>query len=253
MLNSIPVNSTPTPTNIVRDIAWIRGHVIALAIALAVIAGSILGGVSLTEGFIERHDARVAAATQKAEGVDTSAQAALLSQLQQEHAENEARDAQQVALIQTLIQQMQAERAATAKQVTVDRSLDAADSAARLVQQTNSPPSAVSVAGDAVTMTLPLTRTVISDLDELTQSQKDVTNLTAQLDAQQTLTNDAKSEVSTANQVIAADKTELIATIKADVAACDVRVNKQAAKDRKRGLVMSVLSAIGALAARAAL
>ena len=236
-----PKPATPAPVNIIAtDIAWVRGHVISIVLAVALIAGSIIGGVSLFESLIERHDARVAAAQQAKEGVDTATQAALLAQLTQEHADNIQRDAQQAALIQTLVTQMQQQRAATVKQVAQDATLDAADAGARLSQQTKAAPGDVTVANDDVIMSLPLTRTVISDLDLLTQAQSDVVNLTGQLDSQQILTSDSKVELATANQVIAADKTELIATIKGDNDACNVRIDKQASKDRKRGFWATV-------------
>lgn len=222
-----------------KDITWIRGHAIVALLAVALIAGSIIGGVALFQSLIERHDARVAATQLQKEGVDTAAQAALVSQLAAEHADNVQRDAAQAALIQTLVAQMQQTRAATAKQVATDATLNAQAAGARLATQTNAGPGDVTVSNDTIALSLPLTRTVVADLDELTQAKSDVTNLTGQLGAQQTLTADAKTELGTANQVITADKVELIATIKADDSACVVKVNTavdaQAKKDRKRG------------------
>jgi phage FluMu protein gp41 len=240
-----PTASVPAPVLtplavIEKDITWIRAHILVALFAVALIAGSIIGGISLFESLIERHDARVAAAQQAKEGVDTAAQTALMTQLTQIQAQNAQRDAAQTALIQTLVQQMAQQHAVTAKQIQTDATLDAQAAAARLLTQTKASPSDVTVSNDIVSMSLPLTRTVIADLDLLPQAQSDVTNLQGQLSAQQILTSDAKAEAQNAQQVIAADKTELIATIKADNAACTVEVDKQAAKDRKRGFFASV-------------
>jgi hypothetical protein len=242
----------PVVSTVVRDLDWIRTHAIIALITVVIIAGSIMGGIAVFEDLIERHDARVAAAQLKKEGVDTSAQQALLAQLAQEHADNVQRDAQQTQLIASLVAQMSQQRAATAKQVATDATLDASDAAARLAQQTKAGPGDVTVANNAVTMSLPMTRNVVADLDELTQAQSDVSNLTSQLGAQQILTSDAKVELGTANQVIAADKTELIATIKADNAACDVKLDKQAAKARKRTFwtVLATAAGMGILFAK---
>ena len=83
-------------TTIEKDIVWIRGHVLVVLLAVALIAGSIIGGISLFESMVERHDARVAAAQLQKEGVDTATQggvrAATSAGLQ---AANTARDAQQ--------------------------------------------------------------------------------------------------------------------------------------------------------------
>jgi hypothetical protein len=248
---------TDTPTTplvtIERDIAWIRGHILASILAIALIAGSIIGGISLFESMIEKHDARVAAAQQAKEGVDTATTAALMAQLAQDRAANTARDVAQTALIQTLVTQMAQQRAQTAKQIVTDGTLDAKSAAARLVQQTKSSPSDVTVSNDIVSMTLPLTRIVVADLDLLPQAQSDVINLQSQLDAQKILTSDAKVEASDEKSVIAADKVELIQTIKSDNAACKVEVDQQASKDRKRGFWASVVSLVTGVVIRSVL
>jgi hypothetical protein len=255
------MSTTPAPTpaatttlaTIEKDITWIRGHIIIALLAVAIIAGSIIGGVSLFESLIERHDARVAAAQLQKEGVDTATQTAFLAQLEQDRAANTARDTQQAALIQTLVSQMAQQHAQTAKQIQTDATLDAKTAAARLVSQMKASSSDVTVTNDLVTLTLPLTRNVVASLDLLPQAQSDVVNLQGQLSAQQILTSDAKVEASDAQKVIAADKVELIATIKADNSACDVRIDKQARKDLKRGFWASVVSIVGGILIRSAL
>ena len=130
---------------------------------------------------------------------------------------------------------MQQQRAQTAKQVATDSTLDAQSAVARLTTQTKANPGDITTSNDLIVLPLPVARTVVSDLDIMVQAQNDVSNLQSQLDAQTTITNDTKNQLSTTNQIIVADKLELIATVKADNDACNVRVDKQAAKDRKRG------------------
>ena len=243
------MSTTPSPIiAIEKDLTWFHAHIIAVVFAVVMLAGIIIGGVSLFESLIERHDARVAAAQQAKEGVDTATTAALMAQLAQDRAANVQRDATQTALIQTLVQQMAQQRARTAKQIQTDATLDAQAAAARLVQQTKSAPTDVTVSNDLVTMTLPLTRIVVADLDLLPQAQADVNNLQSQLDAQKILTSDSKVEAQDAQKIIQADKTELIATIKADNSACQVRVDAQASKDRKRGFWVTLASFIAGAA-----
>jgi len=243
---------TPLAT-IERDITWIRGHILASILAIALIAGSIIGGISLFEGMVEKHDARVAAAQLQKEGVDTAATAALTAQLAQDRAANAARDAANTALIQSLVTQMAQQRAQTAQQIKTDATLDAKAAAARLVGQMKASPSDVTVSNDLVTMTLPLTRNVVASLDLLPQAQSDVNNLQSQLLAQQILTSDAKVEAEDAQKVVAADKIELIQTIKADNAACKVEVDAQAKKDRKRGFWATIGGILGGIAIRSVL
>lgn len=234
--------ATPTSplVSIEKDIKWVRGHIIVALLAVALIVGSIVGGVALFQDMQEKHDARIAQQAEAQNAANAAAQASLLNQLQQDREANAAREAANTALIQSLVSQMAQQRAATAKQIQTDVTLDARAAAARLVTQTKASPADVTVSNDAVTMTLPLTRTVVANLDQLAQSQSDVTNLEGQLDAQKILTSDAKVEASDAQKVIEADKVELISTIKSDQAACQDRVDKQAQKDRKRGLWASI-------------
>lgn len=245
---SIPAAPVSAITTIERDITWIKGHAIVALLAVALIAGSIIGGVSLFERLIEAHDARGAAAQQAKEGVDTATTAALMAQLAQDRVANIARDTAQTALIQTLIAQMAQQRAQTAKQIITDGTLDANSAAARIVAQTKAAPSQVTVNGNTVAMDLPLTRIVVADLDQLPQALSDVQNFQAQLAAQLILTRDAKTELGVANQLVEADKLELIATVKADNAACVVTTNnavdKRAAKDRKHGFWLALLGTI---------
>ncbi len=243
------MTDTPLAT-IERDITWVKGHILVVLLAIALIAGSIIGGISLFESMVERHDARAAAAQQAKEGVDTATTAALVAQLAQDHTANVARDAAQTALIQSLVQQMASQRAQTAKQIVTDGTLDIQAAAQRLAAQTHDETGDVGIKNDLVTMTLPLARIVVADLDLLPQAQADVNNLQSQLDAQKILTSDAKVETVDATKIIASDKVELIATIKADNAACKVEVDKQATKDRKRGLWASIISFASGLIVR---
>ena len=257
------MSSTPNPivpssiSVVARDLSWIHAHLLTALLTTGLIAGSVIGGVSLFESEIEKHDARVAAAQQKQEGVDTATQQALLAQLQQDRAADATRDSTQTALIQSLAAQLTQQRTATARQVQTDSTLDAQSAGTRLSEQTKAAPGDLTVANNLITMSLPLTRVVIADLDQYQQSQNDVTNLQSQLGAAQILTSDAKTELADANKIVAADKLELVATVKADDAACVVSTNRavdaQAAKDRKRGLWVAIGSAVLGVLVRGAL
>lgn len=245
------MSSQPTPPlpgkiisvpAIEKDVVWLKGHIVLVLASVALIAAIVMGSISLVEGLVERHDARTAATQQAIKQTADQNQAAMLSQLQQMRADDQVRDQQYQATIQSLVSRMAAERAATAKQVATDATLDTRAAADRLIGQTKASPSEVTVTNDTVTMDLPLTRTVVADLDQLVQSQSDVANFAAQLDAQKELTADAKGERDKAMSVVAADKVELIATMKSDAAECKLEMDKQASKDRKRGFWFNVAS-----------
>ena len=246
------MSDTPI-TTIEKDLTWFHAHILAVVFSVVLLAGIIIGGIGLFESLIERHDARVAAAQLQKEGVDTATQAALLAKFDATEAAATARETAQMALIQNLVQQMSQQHAQTAKQVAKDSNLDLQQAAQRLAQQTKMEDGSVGIKDDLITMSLPLTRIVITDLDLLPQAQSDVLNLQAQLSAQEILTSDAKLGVADAKNVIAADKAELIQTIKNDNAACKVEVDAQAKKDRKRGFWATIGGILGGIAIRSAL
>ena len=244
--------AVPVITKIENDIAWLKLHVITAILATILIAGGIISGIYLFEGLVEKHDARVAAAQQQAEGINTATQAALLAQLQKMQADSELRDTQAQATIQTLVQQLTANRAQAAQQAKNDATLDARSAADRLINQTKASPTDVTVSNDIVSLSLPLTRKVVTDEDVLAEDQLEIPNLQGQVTAQSTLATDAKDQLFVAQKTIAADKDELVSTIKADDAACKVQVDQQAAKGRKRNIWLTILGFVGGAAVRGA-
>lgn len=251
-----PAPPITTPETFVQkieaDYSWFKLHLIALVLTGLFLYGGVVLTMNGVRKLINDHDAAVAAAQQKQEGVDTQTVQSLVAQLQNEQTENATRDAQQTALIQSLVAQMKNNQAATQKQVQVDQSADAASTATRLAMQTKASSADVIASNNSVIMALPVARTVTSDLDLLSESQSDVTNLQGQLQAQQILNNDSKVELQTANQTIAADKTELVQTVKADDAACTTKVNDavtaQQLKDTKHNKIKEVASFVIGLA-----
>lgn len=240
-----PVVSAFTPKPAVATISM-TAHIVHLALFAAL----VFGGFHFYESARDKYDALEAAQQQKTEGVDTTTQAALLAQLQSEEASAEVRDAQQTALMQSLVAQLKASQVQTAKQVATDSTLDVKDAAQRLATQTNSGSGDVSIVNGNVAMSLPLTRTVITDLDLLPQAQASVTNLQGQLTASQTIEADKAQELATAQQTLTADKTELVATVQADSAACKVELDTQAKAARKRGIWETILGVVGGVAIR---
>lgn len=245
---SAPASKPATPAPAPATISM-TAHIIHLAL----FAAFVFGGFHIYDGIRDKYDALEATQQQKSEGVDTTAQAALLAQLQTEEANAEVRDAQQTALMQSLVAQLKASQAQTVKQIATDMTLDVKSAAQRLVDQTHYGSGDVSIVNGDVAMSLPLTRTVITDLDLLPQAQASVTNLQGQLTAEQTIEADKAQQLTTAQQTIGADKTELVATVQADNAACQVRLDTQAKAARKRSLWLTILGVAGGAVLRSVL
>lgn len=227
-------------TRIENDVAWLRTHFVYAVLFVAIVLGSIYGAVRLVNGIITAHDEKKDQQLSQVLANSKANDAALLARLDQDKQANDARDQQVNALLGTLIAQMNAQREATRVQVQKDSTLSTQDAAARLVQQEKAQPGQVTTSADKVIVDTPLTRQIVADLDKYAQAQKDVDNLNGQLDAQKTLTQDAKQNFENAQKVISADKDTLIAQIKADVADCKVQVDKERDKGNKRTLWASI-------------
>jgi hypothetical protein len=233
-----PPSSGIIPT-VERDIRWIHSHTILAIIVLVVSAGLVYGAVNFVQGIIERHDEKNAALSSAILAQAKSQNDAALKQLQDQANASAVRDAQQQATINGLIAQLKAEHAALDSQLEKNKTLDAASAAARLAGQVQ---GNVTASGDNVIADLPTARSIVSRIDTGDQAVRDVTNLNGQLDAQKVLTDDAKKNFENAQAVIAKDKDTLIAQIKADGDACEVKIDKQVRKDEKRGFWMSLAS-----------
>lgn len=238
---------------ITKDLSWIKTHIVTALLTAVLLLGTAYCSITVVEGIIAKHDAANNAVQAQIAAAATQTQQMLLAQLNQQEAAFAARDALVQAQLKSLTATMAASREQTKQQVATDQTLDARAAADRLISQTKASPNDVTVNGDIVSLSLPVTRKVVSDEDNLAQATADVENLGNQLSLQQERATDALGQLGTANQVIAADKTELIARIDADNAACKVQLDQQAAKARKRSLWLTILAAIGGFAARSAL
>jgi hypothetical protein len=202
-MTSAPTDSTIV-TTVKHDWTWIIQHGIGVLLVALICFGSIYG----VESLISRHDAENASKYEKI----LSEQAAQTKTLQQQLADDVAANAQRDASYQRTIAQLSQgiiQRNADAqKQQKADASLDASSAAQRLSQQTQST-GEIAVAENNVVLDLPIARRVVSDLDSLVVVQGNLADTQAQLKAQQGLTADAQTEASDAQQVIAAQASQL--------------------------------------------
>ena len=244
---------TPAVSVITKDLSWIKTHIITAMLAAALVAGTAYSSVTVVENIIAKHDAARDTAEQKIADQTAATQAMLLAQLSQQEADANARELQYQAQLKSLTSQLAVSRAQTQQQVATDNTLDVTSAAERLADQTGFKDGSISIKDGNIQLQLPVARKIVADEDNLAQANSDVNNLSQQLAIQQARDTDALGQLDTANKVIAADKTELIARIDADNAACKVQLDQQAAKARKRSLWLTILGAIGGFAARSAL
>ena len=230
------MSTTPQPISTIKsDFSWLQHHLVVAFLALVISAALVYGAVNTVDGIITRHDEKKDAIIQKILDDSKANQAAALATMSDYQKANALKDAQTQATIDSLLAQVAADRAALKQQLQKDSTLDAQGAAARLVEQEHANPSQAKAVGDTVVVDLPLTRQIVSDLDKKADDEKELTNTNAQLDAQKTLTADAKQNFENAQKVIAADKDTLIKQIQADAADCKVQVDKERTAGNKKG------------------
>lgn len=218
------------------DLKWLRAHVVLVLLTALLITGAVYGVDSL----IERHDA---ANSQKWEQVLAAQekQTQSLTTLFQEQIKADYAANQELVTSNAKLEQAISERdVALQRQKQQDATLDAQGAASRIVQQTKAQPSDAQAAGDTVVMSLPLSRTIASDLDELQSAIDDAADTKKQLANETQLAANAQSDFTTAQKLIASKDADIADAAKS----CDARVAFVKAKARKsflKGLYTGVV------------
>lgn len=218
------------------DLKWIRAHVLLVILTALLITGAVYS----VDSIIEAHDAvnsqkweQVLAAQEK----QTQSLTALFQeQIKADYAANQA-----LVTANAKLEQSISERdAELQKQKQQDAALDAQGAASRIVQQTKSQPSDAQAVGDTVVMSLPLSRTVTSDLDELQSAIDDAADTKKQLANETQVAANAQSDLTAAQKVVASKDTVIADAAKS----CDARVALVKSKARKsflKGLYTGVV------------
>jgi hypothetical protein len=213
---------TDIQTTITSDLAWLKSHLILLAVVTALVFGAVYG----IEKILASHDAIRETKDAQVLTLITQQTTDLKEKLAQDEQAASARDAQYTAIITQLSGTIQKQHVALQHQITVNASLTASQTAQAISQKTQAQPGEVSAQGDNVTLDLPIARIINNDLDILSTVQTQLDETKQQLIAQTGLTSDAildsvnakKVIVSQAGQISQADKVcqDTVKTIKAD-------------------------------------
>lgn len=222
------VTST-TPISIIqKDWVWLTQHLVAIVI----VVGLALGGVYLVENLIAKHDSATAekyntvltTQAQETKDVETQLQTdeanwtQLITQLTTEN--NKL-----AASISTRTTQVNA-------QVKTDATLSSIDAAARIAQQTKATAGEVVAVGDSITLDLPVSRAITSDLDLLPVVQFNLVDAQTQLKNETQIATDAQADVTEQKKLVTAQQNQLVDAQKS----CDARVTAANAVARKSKL-----------------
>jgi hypothetical protein len=234
MSSTTPVTPAPTPpvtqpstivSVVARDWSWFVSHLVALVIVI----GISIGGIYALESLNAKRDAATLAK-------DNAALATVVAQNQTLIAEAQSKDAllqQAITALSAANAQLSAKQTARntqlATQVKTDATLSAQQAADRLTQQTNAAPGEITASGDTVVADLPMSRTIVTDLDELPVATANLADTQKQLANETEIATTAEADVTAQKAEIAGLNMQL-----ADSAvACAAEVKTEKAKARK--------------------
>jgi hypothetical protein len=232
------MTNSPEPTNasspsqphftnavLIKDLSWFTHHIILLAIA----AGLVFGAVYFVENLISKHDVANAAVTAKILATQEEQTKAIQTQLTTD--ESHWTQIEQTLLAQNaqLTKTIENEHVQIEKQRTVDATLTAQEAATRLAQQTQAKSGEVVAQGDNIVLDLPITRSIVSDLDLLVGTQAELQNTQTQLKNETTIAGNDQTNINEQAALITSLKTQNADQIKS----CSAQIAVVKAKDRK--------------------
>jgi len=200
-----PPAAAPKPAIAVAPTVTTTHHLFTLAIVGVLVIASVYG----VEKLIYAHDSQTSAKYNAIVAAQTQQTQILQKQLQTDEASWAQVEAQLLAQNAQLTQQITARNQAVAAQVKNDATLSTQQAAARIAQQTNAAPGEVVASANDVTIDLPITRIITSDLDQLPVAESDLADTTSQLKNETQIATNAQSDATEAKKVVAAQVTQL--------------------------------------------
>lgn len=220
---------TSITSKVTADIAWARHHLFLLLAVVVLVFAGVYGVESLLANARAEKDAQwksVVAADQARLATD---EANWQQQFQVLSAQNTH-----------LLTAIQARDSALAVQQKKDATLSANDAAQRLAQQTKAAPGEVTAQGNNLLVDLPISRGIVTSLDELFTIRTDLADTKMQLANETTIAGNTQKDLSeqkTANS----DQVKACAAQVADVKA-------QARKSKTK--IAAIFTIVGIVAAR---
>jgi hypothetical protein len=216
------------PSTLSKDWAWVTSHLITIAI----LAGLGVFGFQKVESLTEAHEAKEAALYSSLSAAQVAQNQTLENQLKTDEANWATIQSQLLAQNSQLTQEITQKNQQLALQVKSDANLDTQDAAARLAQQTQASAGEVTATGSGITIDLPTTRRVVSDLDTLLATQSDLASTQTQLSNETTIAANTQKDDDDQKKLVSGLTTQ----IADDSKACDARVSAAKAGAKKSGI-----------------
>lgn len=230
-------------SKVTADIAWARHHLFLLLAVVVLVFAGVFG----VESLVAKHDdskweqTKQLLAAQQAQTKQLSDQYA--ADKKQRDAENAAKDAEILQLVQTI----QKRDAATQKQVQIDSSLSAQEAAQRLSQQTKASPGEITAQGNNLLVDLPISRGIVTSLDRYFAAQVDLLDTQKQLADETVKFNNAQSDVKEQKGIVGALQTTLGTQQQACQQHID-QINSDARKSKTK--IAGIFTVVGIIAAK---
>jgi hypothetical protein len=185
--------NTPADTSITSkvtsDLNWVKHHLILIVIVGLLVYGGVFG----VESVVAKHDALKDAQWKAVVAADQQRLATDEANWQQQFAALSAQNTQ-------LLKAMEARDAAAAIQQKKDASLSATEAAQRLSEQTKAAPGEVTAQGNNLLVDLPISRGIVTSLDQLPAVQADLADTKTQLANETTIAGNAQKDVADLKQ-----------------------------------------------------
>jgi hypothetical protein len=235
----------PNPISTLKaDWSWIVTHVLLLVAVGIVVLLAVFG----IEELISKHDDKNAAVAQQILAASTAQTNLLASKLSQDEQLWSQQNAANQKIIAIQAAQIAQRNIAAQQQQKVDASLSATDAANRLSDQTGAKSGEVTAVGDTVSISLPVTRTVVQLLDSVPTLQANLNDTQNQLAAETSIAGNLESQVDAQKSLVAAQQIQLADQNKA----CTAQVAAVKAKARKNGLKWFAIGFVSGFLARVA-
>lgn len=212
-------------TAITKDLSWIGSHLVLLLVVALLVFGGVYGVESLLNRRAAENDAKWQAIL-KQQAAQTQSLQQQISQDEKQWAQTFAKLTAQNAQLATTVAQRNQELQQQEKQ---NATLTASQAAVRLAAQTQAGTGEISVAGDSVTIDLPITRRIVDSLDSLTAAQADLVDTKKQLENETVIATNAQSDAAQQKKLVAG--TQQLVTDAQD--ACEAQVAALKAAHRK--------------------
>jgi|SRR6266576_76830 len=197
---------TDLNTTIKADLTYLKTH-LTLLVAVVVLAGGVVYG---SESLIASHDSQREAKDSKVLALVMAQTADLKTRMVQDEQAATVRDAQYAAIIAQLSGTIAKQTAQLQKQKQVNATLTAVQTAEAISQKTQAQPGEVQAQADSVVLSLPVARTINSNLDELVTIKTQLNETENQFALQKKLTDDAMLDAENAKNVIVSQADQMV-------------------------------------------